>query len=315
MKQLKKHGIQGRKNNCDFLETKSHSSLKYRMLGLYFSIWRSLLKGEKRPLYYIDLYCGDGETFDESTGDRFETPFVKCLMRDGVIKGNLNIKFILNDIDSKKIDKLKAKINEIGVSQNIIDITDKNANEYVDDALSKIPNNEFTIFFLDPFNYNDIKWATIEKIANHKNKAWKKPEMIINLPLYPLGKGLETAMKTGDYDAMNEFFGTDIWLERVNEYKGRGLERPVFTAFKDVYVEQLQKLGYGVQYEDINSIGNNAPLYYLIFAVSNPKAYKIVKSALAFAHGVKQKWIEEKENKHTKIDVVGKGSGLEKWMK
>lgn len=77
------------------------------MLGLYFRIWRSLLKGERRPLYYVDLYCGDGETFDESTGEHFETPFVKCLMRDGVIGDHLDIRFILNDIDSKKIAKLK----------------------------------------------------------------------------------------------------------------------------------------------------------------------------------------------------------------
>ena len=49
----------------------------------------------------------------------------------------------------------------------------------------------------------------IEKIAKHYTNAWKKPEMIINLPLYPLGKGLETAMKTSNYEPMNEFFGTD----------------------------------------------------------------------------------------------------------
>ena len=70
---------------------------------------------------------------------------------------------------------------------------------------------------------------------------------------------------------MNEFFGTDIWLERINEYKGRGLERPVFTAFKDVYVEQLQKLGYGVQYEDINSIGDKHAYITLFLLLVIPK--------------------------------------------
>ena len=47
-------------------------------------------------------------------------------MRDGVIKGNLDIKFILNHIDKQEIHKLKAKIRwDCRVSQNIIDITDK----------------------------------------------------------------------------------------------------------------------------------------------------------------------------------------------
>ena len=311
---LRKLGTRGKRCNSDYMETKSHSALKYRMLGVYFKIWRSLLKGEHKPLYYADLYCGDGETIDESTDDHFETPFVKCLMRDGVITDHLDIRFILNDIDDKKINKLKEKIKEIGVSEKIIDIQAYDANMYVETALSKIPSDAFTIFFLDPFNYKDLNWKTVEKIAKHGN-GWRKPEMIINLPLYPLGKGWETAMKTGNYDKMDEFFGTDVWMQKINEYKGLGNEQPVFSAFRDVYLQQLKNLGYNVQYEDITSITTNAPLYCIVFAVSNPQANKIVQGAVAYAHGVKQKWIKEKENKQDRKKVVGKGSGLEKYFK
>ena len=84
-------------------------------------------------------------------------------MGEGVIKEHLDIKFILNDIDPKKIAKLKEKIDEIGTTQNVIDIQNKDANEYVDEALEKIPNNQFTIFFLDPFNYKDLKWKTLRR--------------------------------------------------------------------------------------------------------------------------------------------------------
>ena len=74
---LKKHGLQDKKKNRRyFLETKSHSSLKYRMLGSIFQVWRSVLKGEKKPLYYVDLYCGDGETFDESTAETALKPLL-----------------------------------------------------------------------------------------------------------------------------------------------------------------------------------------------------------------------------------------------
>ena len=284
------------------------------MLGVYFRFWRDLLKSfnPERPLYYVDLYCGDGDSYDETTREKYETPLIISLIKKGVLDKHLDIRFLLNDSNQESIAKLKKKIQDLGINKEIIDIDSIDANVYVDKALAKVPKEEFSVFFIDPFNYKDLKWETIEKISKHKgDKYGRRPEMIINLPLYTLGKGMESK----HFEKMDEFFGTDAWLKKVNEYKALGHERPVFNALLEFYVERLKTLGYKVEFEEISSIGNSAPIYYIIFAVGNNEAYKIVERALTFVRGAKQKWTKDKVAKRDKLKGAGKGGkGLDHWM-
>ena len=93
-----------------------------------------------------------------------------------------------------------------------------------------------------------------------------------------------------------------------------GHDRPVFNGFLDVYTERLKNLGYRVETEDISTIGNNAPVYYIIFAVANDQAYQIVIKAINFVRGEKQKWTGSISAKRDKIKGAGVGKGLDNWM-
>lgn len=283
------------------------------MLGVYFKVWRDLLKAQNpsRTLYYVDIFCGDGETFDKTTRETFETPVIVSLMKKGVIESELDIRFFLNDKNSEAIKKLQTKIKELGLEDRVIDIDNIDANLYVDKILGKLPADGLVIFFIDPFNYKELKWTTLEKISKHGNNYGRKPEIIINLPLYSLGE----AQKSKSYEKVDEFFGTEKWLEKVNENKQLTSIRPVFNALLDTYVSRIKGLGYRVEYEEISSIGHNSPVYYIIFAVANDEAYTIVKRAIAFVRSVKIQWEKDKVAKKGKITGVGSGSGLDKWVK
>lgn len=283
------------------------------MLGVYFKVWRDLLKAQnpQRTLYYIDLYCGDGETFDKKARQTFETPVIVSLIKKGILAMKLDIRLLLNDTNTESITKLKKKIEDLGVMDKVLALESQDANKFIDLALSKVPKDDFVVVFIDPYNYKDLKWETIVKISQHNGKNYgRKAEMIINLPLYSLGEG----MKSKHFEQMDVFFGTKEWHSKVNEYKELDKERPVFNALLDVYVKRLEGLGYRVLFEEISTLENNAPVYYIIFAVGNDEAYTIAQRAITFVRTQKKAWTQEKIAKITKIGGVGGGSGLEKWI-
>ena len=263
------------------------------MLGFYYKFCRSVLTNPKshiKTLYYIDLYCGDGETYDPKTKESYDTAFITSLAKDGVKEMGLNIRFLLNDINPESIDKLKAKLISLGVDKNIIDINCGDANEYIEKALKLVPKNEWSIFFLDPFNYKDLKWETIKKISNHSNGPTRKPELIINLPIYTLNMGYESK----NYDSIDKFFGDRSWLDRIETYKLTNLPRPNTQAFLDVFVEKLKSLGYQVKSVSVPTIDTNSPVYFMIFAIANPKGFKIAERALNNVEKLKEDWKKEK---------------------
>lgn len=105
------------------MEVKSHTSLKHRLLGYYFKFCRDVLisnRNKIKTLYYIDLYCSDGETKDDLTGDKYLSPFIEALMKKGVVEKGLDIKFILNDLESEKIAKMKKLVSECGCTDCVI---------------------------------------------------------------------------------------------------------------------------------------------------------------------------------------------------
>ena len=245
-------------------------------------------------LYYVDLFCGDGETKDDYTNELWPSPFIENLIKKGIIEERLDIRFLLNDIDADAIKRLKTKLAELNANDKIIDIGNEDANLYVDKALKSIPkDNNWSIFFLDPYRYMHLKWSTVIKISKHYSNPYHKPEMIINLPIFSLING----WKSKSYDGIDEFYGGREWFQKINNYKDTNHDMPVISAFLDCYKEKLAALGYKVESEDVSSMYNQSPVYYVIFAVSNDYANKIVKRVLDSIRKVKYEWINEKREK------------------
>jgi hypothetical protein len=81
-----------------------------------------------------------------------------------------------------------------------------------------------------------------------------------------------------DYKTINENLGTDEWLQRISDYKEKGL--PVPHAFLDTFIEQLKKLGYSVPTPiEIKSTMAQNDVYYLVWA-TNDTGYNIIENKM-----------------------------------
>lgn len=254
------------------MDVSIHSNKKPRLLGYYFSIIRKgIIGGRKsfKKLYYADLYCGDGECYYSETNELWDSPLIASLLKH--TKEGFPLCCIVNDSDKEKIEKLKIKTKDY--ASCIADYGTEDANTYYNKALEYIPKDQFSIFFLDPYNHEQLKWTTIKGISEHTHTNGRRPEIIINLMVWTmLGCFLQ-----GKFDTIDESLGTHEWHNRVIEYQKKRVNRPVETAILDTFVEQLKKLGYFVPTPI--PITNTTPantVYFLIWA-TNKQGYNIIE--------------------------------------
>ena len=122
--------------------------------------------------------------------------------------------------------------------------------------------------------------------------------------------------KAKDYNGIDEFFGNHNWADRIKKYEeDKSSSRPQVDAFLDEFCDALKRFGYLVEYQEVTSIETNAPVYYMVFAVSNDNAHAIVKRMMQGITKAKEKWIAETQAKITKVDGVGlSGRTLSGWV-
>lgn len=288
------------------MEVAPHTSIKHRTLGVYFKIVRMVMK-QGRPLYYVDLYAGDGECVcDEAPLKRWDPPLIQSLLKPAR-KDNLQLHSFLNDLDIEHFNKLKDSVR--GYEDYIVDITNENANSVYPKFLSKIPKDQWSIFFIDPYKHSELSWKTIEGIAQHTgydtySRCTRKPELIINLMTTTMQRTFDKSP-----EAITEVLGTDEWKERI---EGRSDEK-MHEIFLDIFTKQLESLGYSVTSFMINQTPPlKSTLYYLVFASNIPKANEIISKK--FEPYIKQiskdKWIKEnfRFRMYTKARKAGNAS-------
>lgn len=273
------------------MKVKSHTSLKHRMLGMYFLICRQVAK--KRTLYYVDLYAGDGEAeCEEAPLTKWKCPFIQALLEHAK-KGTIKLKCFLNELDFKNegvYEKLKENVKDY--ANFIIGLTKKDANVVYKEALEKIPKKEWSIFFLDPFKYSDLDWKTIEEISKHESfdpvsQCKRKPEFIINL----MTSTMQRAFKYDD-EGITKALGTDEWKEKITLKE----EEKIHEIFSDIFIKKLEDLGYSVSSFYIKQTPpHENVLYYMIFASTVHNANEIISKKYKpyIDRLMRNKWIKE----------------------
>lgn len=289
------------------MKVASHTSLKHRMLGMYFLICRQVAKN--RTLYYVDLYAGDGEAeCDEAPIPKWKCPFIQSLLEHAK-KGSIKLKCFLNELDTKDegyYEKLKR--NVISYNEFIIGLTKEDANTVYKKALEKIPRDEWSIFFLDPYQHDHLHWKTLEEISKHEaydatSACKRKPELIINLMTYTMQRAFKF-----NPEGITKALGTEEWKDRITS---RTEEEKIHEIFADIFIKQLEKLGYYVNSFCIKQTPpNNNILYYIVFASAIPNANEIItKKYKPYIDSLmKDKWV--KENFKYKLISKAKKSGI-----
>lgn len=262
------------------MEISLHSNQKHKALSYYLHILKDVVMSPTTPfdkLYYADLYCGDGECEIKKINEKYESPIISYLKI--AKEGKLNISCFLNDLELSKIDLMKERIKDY--TSFIGGIFCEDANICYSEILSKIPTDQISLFFLDPYNHKQLKWETIKKISSHvctyNQKGIlkiRRPELIINCMTYTM----TGSYMAKDYKTITENLGTDEWITLLLEYKEKGL--PVSRAFLDTFIQQLKKLGYKVPTPiEIKSTVAQNNIYYLVWA-TNDTGYTIIENKM-----------------------------------
>jgi three-Cys-motif partner protein len=284
------------------MEVEPHSTLKNRTLGLYYKICIQVIK-KKKKFYYADLFTGDGESTCKSTdGITYPSPFITQFLRSAS-KGEIDIQCYLNDIDQETVKNLKNNVNEY--SKFIKKITQKDANSIYKEILEDIPEDEWSIFFLDPFKHTQLDFTTIEQISKHcaydeKNKCTRRPELIINLMTYTMQRNAR--INKGD---VAKAIGEGDWMHLIDN---KTEDEKTYEILHNSFIKNLEKLGYfttSIQIRQTPPL--NSVLYYLVFASSIPLAHEIQERFKKDILKYQKSWSQQNYRMRLVTDLKKKG--------
>lgn len=216
--------------------------------------------------YYIDAFAGPGthklrrttQTFDGSPRIALgvEPPFTKCFFIE------------LTKKSARSLEELKT---EFADRAETIEVLLGDCNARIDEILDFLPQWAPCFAFLDPEG-TELSWQTIEKLAGHKKGYKYKIELFILFP-YDMGlvrllwHDLERFQQTGYRELLDKIYGNTNW-QSIHEKRatGRLTAEQARDEFLDLYMTQLEELGYRYVIERLIEDDRGRPLYFLIFA-------------------------------------------------
>lgn len=177
--------------------------------------------------------------------------------------------YILIELDAKNFEELKINVGSKAVQgrQGKIFFAKEDANQFLQNIVSKIPNNACCLVFLDPEG-PELLWKTIEALSKIK-----RVDMFI---LYPYDMSLVRLTTNAELrKRLDQFYGTDRWFEI---WKSGATASDRRKKLLDFYVENLHKLGFEhvVDKPISTRLREGKMLYNLIYTSHNKTGAKIM---------------------------------------
>lgn len=158
------------------------------------------------------------------------------------------------------------------------------ANVLVPNLLEAVEDRTPTIAVLDPYDLNDLRFATIRTIGTwHAETRERRIEQLVGLQIGRVRRNaaLEEgrAPSPATLQALTELLGNDRWKPTMDAWMGgRATWAEVFGAMRDSFKEELARIGYRhVLHCDVP---DNDPLYSLVFASDHEEAARIMRAAI-----------------------------------
>ena len=195
---------------------KSHSRIKLRFYKHYIQICAIHHKKDNYEKFtLVDLFCGE---------PRIQFEGNKIINGSPLIALKKKVKCVFNDISESVVENVK-NLNA-KYPQQIIEVYNSDANENIGTILEKVPPYYHSLFYLDPDNASQLYFETIQRIIEHKHiykksKELRRPEMLINFPIYPITKncGYIDKHNQSRCEINTRFYGNDNWKKAYQKGK------------------------------------------------------------------------------------------------
>lgn len=232
----------------------NHSEAKVRLLGEYLKRYLNIIcnDGYTKRIKMYDLFCGEGIYENGGEGSPLVTMRqIKDIHFINIAKASFipKIDCHFNDIDSKKVEKVKNTISEKSLYYSEFGEMEYSSNDYLAEyetllkTLSKLKSqNQKAFIFIDPYEYKHIKASQIKNLMSNGSS-----EVLLWLPtqfMYRFASnGTPEALKDFIVEIIpnfNEWKPGNVWnfIAQMREGFGRFLGEKyfvdTFTVQKDV---------------------------------------------------------------------------------
>lgn len=232
---------------------------KHYFLMRYMDAFTVAMRKKKwSGLHYIDLFAGAGiEKLEDSGKLDWCPPMIAAQLPNSFTQLHLC------ELDIKKFEALKFRVQKFKPDAQILH---GDANEKIFDIVKTIPPRTLSLAFLDPYGLH-LEYETLTVLSQ------KRADLIIFFPDYlDALRNWELNYLDNPDSNLDRCLGKDAdWrsiLNKTPHYQWAG-------KLRDLYVQQIRKLGYSeFEYERI-SMPKGQPLYCLIFCSRESKAAEI----------------------------------------
>lgn len=215
----------------------SYSEQKYRLVGVYASLFLTAMRAKWDSLVYLDLFAGPGYA-------RFKgTNHIVAASPLTVLK--LPEKFDQYIFCESKIENADALDQRCSRDYPDADVTviPKDANDSIKEIIASMPSpgQHYTVLgfsFLDPFKMVDLKFATIEQLSK------RYMDFLVLIPSGMEARRNEHKYTNTDCTIMDQFVGNSSWRDRWQE------EKMAKKSFENFIVEEFGRSMKSLDYKD-----------------------------------------------------------------
>jgi three-Cys-motif partner protein len=241
---------------------------KYQLVRYYADIF-SRAMSRKFRLVYADIFAGAGHAMIRET--RRIVPASPILVLDLPTPFS---RYVYSEFEESNAAALEVRAQRHAPNRDVVVIRgDTNAN--VAEILSHIPQQSLTFCFADPFNLENLRFASVAALADGRRIDF----------LVLLASGMDANRNEVEYikptnNTVELFTGTADWRSR---WRHKSLNFGDFVA--DEFGRAMSRLGY--QYEGLSATkvitnSKNAPLYRLAFFSRNDLGMKFWYDSLKY---------------------------------
>lgn len=224
---------------------------KYQLVRYYADIF-SRAMGKKWQLVYADIFAGAGHAMLRDS--RRIVPASPILVLDLPVPFT---KYVYCEIDAANAAALEERAKKHAPDRDVVVIHgDTNAN--VAEIVPHIPAQSLTFCFADPFNLENLRFATIRELAAQRRVDY----LVLLASGMDANRNEQQYMKRSD-QTVELFTGRSDWRER---WPHPSLNFGDFVA--DEFGQAMKDLGYryeGLAKTKVITNTKNAPLYRLAF--------------------------------------------------
>jgi three-Cys-motif partner protein len=257
-------------------EVGAWSETKYRLMGMYDTLFSTGMKDKWGQRVYIDLYAGAGYNCIRDTNRLVAgSPILALTVADPFDK------YIFCEQSKELLTTLRERVKRIAPAADVAYVSG-DCNAQISAILKEIPpyskaNKVLSLCFVDPFDLS-IKFKTIRKLAA------RYVDFLCLLAVMDPTRAYSHYIDEKS-TKVAEFLDKSNWREEWRQAQARGMRFSKFLALQ--FADQMRTLRYIppplYKMKEIRSDEKNSPLYYLALFSRHPLAYQFWNEGLKYS--------------------------------